>query len=155
MISSFQHLSNKSEYNLESQDVFFFFLRGLYSDEGKNVQETARLKPLKTLEPRHDKTCLREFRMRRLICAFVVRIWHKTHFLMARLIILLNVLPSPDFRWTYLLVLAHLQRVLQKLKTETHLPITRMRNRDQYRMSIRAASGLALEESKMHTFSRI
>ena len=26
--------------------------------------------------------------MRRLICAFVVRIWHKTHFLMARLICL-------------------------------------------------------------------
>ena len=36
-----------------------------------------------------------------------------------------------------------------------HLPITRMRNRDQYRMSIRGVSGLALEESKMHTFSRI
>ena len=30
----------------------------------------------------------------------------------------------------------------------THLPITRMRNRDQYRMSIRGVSGLALEESK-------
>ena len=28
----------------------------------------------------------------------------------------------------------------------THLPITRMRNRDQYRMSIRGVSGLALEE---------
>ena len=80
-------------------------------------------------EPRHEKTCLREFptrsdsnwpaqlqklawvlkfrlynleilyylssenkgadqtaRMRRLICAFVVRTWHKIHFLMARLI---------------------------------------------------------------------
>ena len=37
----------------------------------------------------------------------------------------------------------------------SHLPITRMRNRDQYRMSIRGVSGLALEESKMHTFSRI
>ena len=36
-----------------------------------------------------------------------------------------------------------------------HLRITRMRNRDQYRMSIRGVSGLALEESKMHTFSRI
>ena len=36
-----------------------------------------------------------------------------------------------------------------------HLPITRMQNRDQYRMSIRGVSGLALEESKMHTFSRI
>ena len=36
-----------------------------------------------------------------------------------------------------------------------HLPITRMRNRDQYRMSIRGVSGLALEESKMHTVSRI
>ena len=30
----------------------------------------------------------------------------------------------------------------------THLPITRMRNRDQYRMSIRGVSGSALEESK-------
>ena len=28
--------------------------------------------------------------MRRLICAFVVRIWHKTHFLMARLIYILQ-----------------------------------------------------------------
>ena len=37
----------------------------------------------------------------------------------------------------------------------THLPIIRMRNRDQYRMSIRGVSGLALEESKMQTFSRI
>ena len=36
-------------------------------------------------------------------------------------IILLNVLSSPDFRWTYLLVLTHLQRVLQKLKTEKKL----------------------------------
>ena len=31
-------------------------------------------------------------------------------------IILLNVLSSPDFRWTNLSVLSHLQRVLQKLK---------------------------------------
>ena len=31
----------------------------------------------------------------------------------------------------------------------------RMRNSDQYRMSIRRVSGFALEESKMHTFSRI
>ena len=30
----------------------------------------------------------------------------------------------------------------------THLPITRMRNRDQYRTSIRGVSGLAVEESK-------
>ena len=30
-----------------------------------------------------------------------------------------------------------------------------MQNRDQYRMSIRGVSGLALEESKLHTFSRI
>ena len=37
----------------------------------------------------------------------------------------------------------------------SHLPITRMRNRDQYRMSIRGVSGLALGESKIHTFSRI
>ena len=37
----------------------------------------------------------------------------------------------------------------------THLPITRMRNRDQYRMSIRGVSGFALEESKMHTFTSI
>ena len=37
----------------------------------------------------------------------------------------------------------------------THLPIIRMRNRDQYRMSIKGICGLALEESKMHTFSRI
>ena len=37
----------------------------------------------------------------------------------------------------------------------THLPITQMRNRDQYEKSIRGVSGLALEESKMHTFSRI
>ena len=37
----------------------------------------------------------------------------------------------------------------------THLPITRMRNRDQYRMFIRGVSGLALEESKVHFFSRI
>ena len=37
----------------------------------------------------------------------------------------------------------------------THLPITRMQNRDQYRMPIRGVSGLALEESKLHTFSRI
>ena len=29
---------------------------------------------------------VRSITMRRLICAFVVRIWHKTHFLMARLI---------------------------------------------------------------------
>ena len=36
------------------------------------------------LEPEHDKTCLRG-RMRRLICAFVVCIWHKTHFLIVRL----------------------------------------------------------------------
>ena len=85
-------------------------------------------------EPRHDKTCIREFPtrpdtnrpaqpqklprvlkfrllnleilyyltannkaanqtapMRRLICAFVVRIWHKTHFLMARLSCIQNV----------------------------------------------------------------
>ena len=39
--------------------------------------------------------------------------------------------------------------------TYAHLPITRMRNRDHYRMSIRGVSGLALEESKMQTFSRI
>ena len=37
----------------------------------------------------------------------------------------------------------------------THLPITRMRNRDQYGKSIRGVSGLALEESKTYTFSRI
>ena len=37
----------------------------------------------------------------------------------------------------------------------THLPITHMRNRDQYKLSIRGVSGLALEESKMHTISRI
>ena len=37
----------------------------------------------------------------------------------------------------------------------THLPITRMRNRVQYRMSIRGVSGLTLEESTMHIFSRI
>ena len=30
-----------------------------------------------------------------------------------------------------------------------------MRNRDQYEKSIRGVSGLALEESKMHTFYRI
>ena len=36
-----------------------------------------------------------------------------------------------------------------------HLPIIRMRNRDQYKMSIRGVSGLEIEESKMHTFSRI
>ena len=35
----------------------------------------------------------------------------------------------------------------------THLPITRMRNRDQYGKYIRGVSGLALEESKMYTFS--
>ena len=40
-------------------------------------------------------------------------------------------------------------------RTVSHLPITRMRNRDQYKMSIRGVSGLALEESKMYTFSRI
>ena len=33
------------------------------------------------------------------------------------------------------------------LSIPTHLPITRMQNRDQYRMSIRGVSGLALEES--------
>ena len=32
-----------------------------------------------------------------------------------------------------------------------HLPITRMQNRDQYKMSIRGVFGLALEESKLHT----
>ena len=37
----------------------------------------------------------------------------------------------------------------------THLPITRMWNRDPYRISKRGVSGLALEESKMHDFSRI
>ena len=36
-----------------------------------------------------------------------------------------------------------------------HLPITRMRNRDQSGKSIRGVSGLAFEESKVHTFSRI
>ena len=30
----------------------------------------------------------------------------------------------------------------------THLPITRLGNRDQHRKSIRGVSGLALEESK-------
>ena len=45
--------------------------------------------------------------------------------------------------------------ISQILSNVSHLPITSMRNRDQYRMSIRGASGLALEESKMHTFSRI
>ena len=38
---------------------------------------------------------------------------------------------------------------------KAHLPITRMRNPDQYKKSIRGVSGLALEESKMHTFSRL
>ena len=37
----------------------------------------------------------------------------------------------------------------------SHLPITRKPSRDQYRISIRGVSGLALEESNMHTFSRI
>ena len=37
----------------------------------------------------------------------------------------------------------------------TYLPITRMRNRDQYRMSIGRVSRLALEESKMNIFSSI
>ena len=37
----------------------------------------------------------------------------------------------------------------------THLPITRMRNGDQYRMSIWGVFCLPLEESKMHTFSRL
>ena len=41
------------------------------------------------------------------------------------------------------------------LETLSHLPITHMRNRDQYKMSIGGVSGLALEESKMHAFSRI
>ena len=41
------------------------------------------------------------------------------------------------------------------MRLYAHLPITRMQNRDQYRMSIRGVSGLALEESKLHTFSRI
>ena len=40
------------------------------------------------------------------------------------------------------------------MSCETRLPITRMRNRDQYRMPITGVSGSALEESKMHTFSR-
>ena len=46
--SNFQHLPSISENKSESQDFFFdsIILR-LYSDEGKNVQETARLKPLK------------------------------------------------------------------------------------------------------------
>ena len=43
----------------------------------------------------------------------------------------------------------------RKQASLSHLPITRMQNRDQYRMSIRGVSGLALEESKRHTFSRI
>ena len=42
-----------------------------------------------------------------------------------------------------------------ELRYRSHLPIIRMRNRDQYRMFIKGVSGLALEESKMHTFSRI
>ena len=37
----------------------------------------------------------------------------------------------------------------------SHLPITRMQNRDQYGKSIKGVSGLALEESKMHTFFSI
>ena len=37
----------------------------------------------------------------------------------------------------------------------THLQITRMRNRDQYRKSMVELYGLVVEESKMHTFSRI
>ena len=47
-LSNFQHLPSISENKSESQDVFFRHL-GLYSDESKNVQETARLKPLKIL----------------------------------------------------------------------------------------------------------
>ena len=34
--------------------------------------------------------------MRRLICAFVVRIWHKTHFLMARLICIVDSISMSD-----------------------------------------------------------
>ena len=45
--------------------------------------------------------------------------------------------------------------VIRCLDSITHLPITRMQNRDQYRISIRGVFGLALEESKKHTFSRI
>ena len=91
-------------------------------------------------EPRHDKTCLREFptsqtqtglrihrswleswnfgyrikryytiygannkdadqtaRMRRLICAFVVRIWHKTHFPMPRLMLYMYCYQTTGF----------------------------------------------------------
>ena len=44
---------------------------------------------------------------------------------------------------------------LNLLYSVAHLSITRMLNRDQYRKSIRGVSGLAVEESKMHTFSRI
>ena len=33
-----------------------------------------------SFEPRHEETCLRDARMRRLICAFVVRILHKQVF---------------------------------------------------------------------------
>ena len=39
--------------------------------------------------------------------------------------------------------------------SKSHLPITCMQNRDQYIMFVRGVSGLAFEESKMHTFSRI
>ena len=43
----------------------------------------------------------------------------------------------------------------KETQTLTHLPITLMRNHNQYGKSIRGVSGLAVEESKMHTFSRI
>ena len=36
----------------------------------------------------------------------------------------------------------------QEDRLSTHISITRMRNRDQYRKSIRGVSGLAVDESK-------
>ena len=55
----------------------------------------------------------------------------------------------------YISVLSKLTLSEQSIETVTHLPITRMRNRDQHRMAIRGVSGLAIEESIMHTFFRI
>ena len=76
----------------ETPEDTFCRVMAYINDENKHAK--------KPHEPRHEKTCLREFSTRSgsnrhaqpqklarvFICAFVVRIWHKTHFLMARLI---------------------------------------------------------------------
>ena len=55
-----------------------------------------------------------------------------------------------SFYFTYMILISTFRRIIIIIfvRIYTHLPITRMRNRDQYRMSIREVSGFALEESK-------